>query len=231
MILPNGQITANNRPEFAWHNTEKHTNTRNNARMWKVDRPVPLNYEIPMDWHHMIPWKVLRNGWSALATSGRWDALQAWIDTWGLTNVPTIVASMRQESLAAPQNAAMFDKLCWAQWNLVEGPTNGNRAPGDDPGADGLDAFEGRNMPNNLRARSLILKAIYTQMRDWRIDKADVTEADAVALKNGFKNLLPYKQTPIPRFDPSIWALATQGRIDQYGVAELKKHPKWKKVA
>lgn len=226
MILPNGRITATARPDFPWGT--QHTNTRNNRRIWKADRPVPMNYQIPMDWHHIIPWKVLRNGWSALATSGRWEVLTAWAELWGLDDVPAIVNSMQNGTLGLPNNARMWNKLCWAEWNLVEGPTNGNRAAGDDPGSNGLDAFEGIGMPNNVRKRSLVLKSIYTQMRNWTMLTANITATQTKTLVQDFKRPRPYKKSPISMFDPKVWELVTQGRINRFGIAD--KHPTWKKM-
>jgi hypothetical protein len=227
MILSSGQITATVRPNFPWR--IQHTNTRDNRQIWKVDRPVPMSYEIPMDWHHIIPWRVLRNGWSALATSGRWEVLTAWAELWNLSNVPGIVNSMQNGNLGHPNNENMFNKLCWAEWNLVEGPTNGNRAPGDDPGSDGLDSFEGIGMPNNVRNRSLILKSIYTQMRNWEMNTANITASQAKLLLQDFKKLSPYKRSPISMFDPKVWVLVEQGRINKFGLAD--KHPTWKKCS
>jgi len=227
MILNNGQITATERPGFPWD--EEHTNTRNNKQIWKIDRPVPLNYEIPMDWHHIIPWRVLRNGWDALATSNRWEVLTEWVNLWNIINVPTVINSMQNGNLGAPDNAIMWDKLCWAKWNLVEGPTNGNRTPGDDPGSDGLDAFEGIGMPNNVRNRSLILKSIYTQMQNWTMITANITALQTKNLLNDFKKMREYKNSPISMFDPKVWKLVTIGRIDIYGNAT--NHPTWKKMS
>lgn len=226
MIQGNGQIITTLRPDFPW--VIQHTNTRNNRRIWKKDRPVPMSYEIPMDWHHIIPWKVLRNGWSALATSGRWKVLTAWVELWGLNNVPGIVDSMQNGNLGAPNNANMWDKLCWAEWNFVEGPTNGNRALGDDPGSDGLDAFESIQMPNNVRNRSLILKSIYTQMRNWTLTTANITMPQEKTLLLDFKKLKSYTRSPISRFDPKVWKLVTRGRINKFGLAD--KHPTWQKM-
>ena len=180
-----------------------------------------------MDWHHMIPWNTLRDGWSALATSGRWEVLTEWVELWQLPNVPQIIRDMQQGNLGAPRNGQMWDKLCWSEWNLVEGPTNGNRASGDDPGGTGFDAFESARMPNNIRGRSQILKSIYTQMRNWQRTTATITAQQGRTLMKDFKALRRYKSSPIPRFDPSVWQLVTEGRINRYGVAD--KHPTWRK--
>ncbi len=225
MILANGRITATQRPDFPWGTT--HTNSRDNSKIWKVDRPVTMNYEIPMDWHHIIPWKVLRNGWSALATSGQWDVLSEWADLWGLGNVPAVVTGMKNGALGAPDNDNMWNKLAWAEWNLVEGPRNANRAPGDDPGSDGLDAFEGIGIPNKVRSRSLILKSIYTKMRNWEMTTATIQATEVKPLLQDFQKLRPYKKSPISMFDPEVWVLVTEGRINKFGVAD--KHPTWKK--
>jgi hypothetical protein len=226
MIEKSGNIIVTERPAFPWN--IKHTNTRDNRKIWEIDRPIPINYEVPMDWHHIIPWNVLRNGWSALATSRRWEVLRQWTSLWGLDdNVTTIVNNMQNGVLGPPINAIMWDKLCWAEWNIVEGPTNGNRMQGDDPGGEGLDTFEGYKIPNNLRDRSIILKSIYTQMKDWRSTTDNITKTDAKPLLKDFEKLKPYTRSPISMFSPKIWELVTPGRIDRFGQADV--HPKWRK--
>jgi len=222
MILNNGTITATQRPDFPWN--IKHTNTRDNSKIWKLDRPIPINYEIPMDWHHIIPWKVLRDGWSALATSGRWDVLKEWVNLWGFDEV-TIINNMRNGVLGSPDNANMWDKLCWAEWNIVEGPNNDLRI--DDPGSDDVDTFNGFRMPSNLRDRSNILQLIYTQMKGWDKTKGNISEKEAKPLLQSFKKLNSYKKSPISMFNPEIWELVAEGRINRFGLAD--KHPTWRK--
>lgn len=226
MILADGTITATARPNFPW--TDTHTATRDNDKLWKVDRPIPLNYNIPMAWHHMIPWRYLRDGWSALATSQRWKVLAAWIDTWNLDiATDTLIAAMQTGTLGTPNNATMYDKLCWNQLNLVEGPNGDCRT--DDPGSDKFDVFEGKAMSTNLRNRSQTLKSIFTVIKPWAPTFAGVTDKDAKSLIQDFAKLRTYNNTPISMFDPKLWVLQVDGKYDAFGNAS--RHPTWKKAA
>jgi hypothetical protein len=55
-----------------------------------------------------------------------------------------------------------------------------------------------------------------------------MTAAEAKSLTKEFKALRPFARSPIARFDPTIWALVGQGRIDRHGIA--MRHPTWRKA-
>lgn len=225
MITANGTITLTARPAFPWGTA--HTDSKNNRKLWKTGRPVPLNYEIPMAWHHIIAWRYLRDGWSALATSQQWDAIFAWADCWKLDyDTGGLVDLMQAGALGAPHNSDMFDMLCWAEFNLVEGPSETNRT--DDPGSEALDPFEGLKAPSNVRNRTQTLKSIFTIIKPWAANKDDVSDKDAKNLIQDFKKLRTSSRSPISMFDPKLWELVAEGRHDKYGNAS--RHPTWKKA-
>ena len=225
MILANGTIVATVRPNFPWNVV--HTETRNNRRIWRTDRPVPLNYSTPMDWHHMVPWNALRDGWSALASSGRWETITPWLVLLGVDDVATRVDEMTNNNLAMPHTQAIWEKLCWAKWNLVEGPNNTYRT--DDPGGDAVDSFGGINMTSSLRARSAAASSVYNKIGNWLPTLATLTADDTKNLKKEFADLKTYKNTPIHMFDAKTWVLEDEGRIDRFGLAINNRHPTWKK--
>ena len=223
-----GTFNANDpRPNFPW--PVQHTNTRNNKKTWRINRPVPLNYEIPMDWHHMIPWNVLRDSWSALATSGCWNVLGVWLNLLLVQNAQTLLQDMQAQNLAPLDAQNTAECMCWAKWNLVEGPNNTNRT--DDPGGDGFDIFHGSKFSSNVRTRSQILNQIYTLVRNWAHNAA-VSSSDAKHLAQMLNNLKPYKNSPIAMFDGAAWEMVDAGRIDKYGIVApgVGRHPTWRKL-
>ena len=227
-MLANGTFNATDqRPAFPW--TTAHTNSRNNKRLWTVDRPVPLNYEIPMAWHHLIPWNKLRNSWSALAASGQWEVLLAWLKLTDIGAADTRIGEMQTGTLGTVNASAIETSMCWAQWNLVEGPKEDNRT--DDPGGDGFDNFGGIKFSSNVRSRSQILHQIYTKVSTWQVNTNTVSGADAKLLLGLFAQLKSYKNSPISLFEPKAWVIVNAGRIDGYGLTTSGgRHPTWKKA-
>jgi hypothetical protein len=225
MITADGTINLAARPA----SPGGHTSTRNNMRLWRGDwRPVPLNYDVPMDWHHIIPWNTLRDGWSALCGSGRWEVIAEWLNLMDVADGRTRISEMRNNALAMPHTQDMHTRLCWSKWNLVEGPTNGNRT--DDPGGDDVDSFSGLKTSNGLRDRSQMLSLIFHVMRNWDSTLTNLTQADTRALLSYFVRLRPYKRTPIHLFDDKTWVLVDAGKIDRFGLAIHNKHPTWRKA-
>lgn len=222
MILSDGRITIPSRPEFAWRSI-KHTDTKNNRRIWTLDRPVPLNYDVPMAWHHIIPWKDLRDGWSALATSHRWEVLKKWIELLEVPDVNGTIKKMQSGTLSPSSGNSMLEKLCWAKWNLVEGPSNRT----DDPGSDALDVFNGARIPNNVRDRSNILNLIHGQIKLWNSTKSNIKENETRHLVANFSQLRKYKNSPISAFNPKVWVLVSESRRTASG--SPLKHATWKK--
>ena len=64
-----GTLTGT-RPDWAW--TIAHTDTRDNHALWSdAERPIPIGYSMPMTWHHVLGWDILKKTWSSLAYSAR----------------------------------------------------------------------------------------------------------------------------------------------------------------
>ena len=222
----NGTFNLNEaRPAFPWL-VVAHTESKNNTKLWKVDRPVPLNYSIPMDWHHMMPWNAIRDSWSALAISGRWDVLKIWLGLLAANDPETRLGEMRGGNLPANERDDLSAKLCWAKWNLVEGPNNTNRT--DDPGGEGFDKFTTLKFSNNVRARCQTVHSIYEMVRNWAVNKNDVSDQQAKSLVNFFTTLRSYKNSPIAMFEPTAWTIVQAGKYDNFGNAS--RHPTWKKA-
>ena len=212
------------RPGFPW--PLAHTESRNNGKLWKVDRPVPLNYSIPMDWHHMMPWNAIRDSWSAVITSGRWDIVENWLGLLSVDGSGTYLQEMQATNLGGNERDDLSAKLCWAKWNLVEGPNNTNRV--DDPGGEGFDKFTTLKFSNNVRDRCQIVNSIYQMVRNWAVDKDDVSDSEAKALNGLFTSLRAYKSSPIALFEPAAWVVEKDGKYDNFGNAS--RHPTWKKA-
>ena len=224
----NGTFNATDaRPNFHW--TDTHTNTRNNNKIWPLDRPVPLNYEVPMDWHHMIPWNILRNWWSALATSGRWEVLEVWMALALVEDLDTRLSEMQASNLGTVDALEITGRMCWAKWNLVEGPNNTNRT--DDPGGDAFDSFSGSKFSSKVRDRSQTLNQIYTRVSNWAYNNNTLSAGDGKSLISELEKLKPYKSSPISMFESSAWQMVNAGKIDKFGLTTSGgRHPTWCKV-
>jgi hypothetical protein len=217
------------RPAWPWN--DAHTNTRNNTKLWKIDRPIPILYDTPFEWHHMIPWNMLRDGWSVLATAQRWETLTVWIGTLNVANPAGLISAMKVGALTGAQAGPLIDAICWAKWNLVEGPMHRT----DDPGAL-FDKFATRAASNNLRSRSQTLNLIFTALSN-----AVAAGAPALATPKTTKSIADEftksrfnKNTAIQMFEPAVWEKLTEGKIDHNtGLvvnALVANHPTWRKV-
>jgi hypothetical protein len=218
-------VFQENRPGFPWQQLA-HTESRNNSKLWKVDRPVPLNYSIPMDWHHMMPWNAIRDAWSAVITSARWDIVENWLGLLSVDDSGTRLQEMQAGNLGGNERDELSEKLCWAKWNLVEGPNNTNRV--DDPGGEGFDKFTTLKFSNSVRDRCQIVNSIYQTVRNWTVNKNDVSDSDAKALNGLFTSLRAYKGSPIAMFEPAAWVVEKDGKYDGFG--NPSRHPTWKKA-
>jgi hypothetical protein len=227
MLEPNGTITTNNRPDFPWE--EKHTLTEDNLKLWKINRPVPISYHLNMDWHHIIPWSVLRNGWKTLAKSKEWDVLAAWMALFGsIDNANELLGRMKNSTLTGVEGDKIGAEICWPKWNLVEGPHNELRE--DDPGDKSMDTFTGIHVPNNLRKRCLLLMAVNTLLKSYSPPSTENTKQNqSKYLINAFRNMIPFRNTPITRFNPDLWVISKEVTIINNPNPLKIKHPHWKK--
>lgn len=244
------------RPAWVWAE-EGHTVIRNNRNVWQQDRPIPINYDLPLDWHHIVPWNQLRDGWNrihaitqesgaASNASGErqriaridkaWEVLRLWLHSAGLNDSREIIAQARNGNLNHADDLA--GRICWAKWNLVEGPTNTYRTltdrdpSGGDPGGDHCDPFY--NGTGNLRDRSQNLVA-------WASELAS-TNLEALLRRHSVFNA--YRNVQLTRMNGATWERVmgdaylryqrlewvSEGRFDQYGAAtSANHHPKWRK--
>lgn len=246
----------NARPNWPW--VDAHTETRNNRKIWKTDRPVPFNYSVPMDWHHIVPWNQLCAGWNrihgmatavadAIDPAARrrqekniklaWDVLQSWLHAAGARDAARTIRQMKAGNYNDQED--MAEKVCWAKWNLVEGPTNTYRTLtaedplGGDPGGDSCDPFSCGS--GNLRARSLSLVAWAGELRTGNL----------ATLKTRLHAFRSYRNVALQKFDVGVWERLTgaryelfkrpiwvsEGRFDRFGNATSPNHhAKWRKA-
>jgi hypothetical protein len=254
-MLSNGALQAD-RPAWAWAG-EGHTVIRNNTKIWRTDRPIPMNYALPLDWHHVVPWNQLRDGWnriheitqdtatmaSASAEKLRvarieqaWEVLRLWLHAAGLNDSRDIVAQARRDGLNHADDLA--GRICWAKWNLVEGPTNTYRTlladdpVGGDPGGDNCDPFN--NGSSGVRDRSENLVA-------WA---GELLSGDLKLLAKRHVRFNAFRNVQLPRMDAATWERlegktytdfkrpqwVSEGRFDKYDAATSDNHhPKWRK--
>lgn len=254
-MMKNGALQPE-RPAWVWAG-EGHTVIRMNQKIWLKDRPIPMNYDLPLDWHHVVPWNQLRDGWNRVhaitqeppvvgnpgadrqrvaRVEKAWEVLRLWLHAAGLSDSKHIVAQARAGQLNHQDDLA--GRICWAKWNLVEGPTNTYRTlcdqdpVGGDPGGDNCDPFY--NGSSGLRERSQSLVA-------WA---GELASADLVALAKRLESFKAYRNVQLPRMAAAIWERVegeayklykrpqwvSEGRFDKYDAATSDNHhPKWRK--
>ena len=266
-----GTLTGT-RPDWAW--TIAHTDTRDNRALWSdAERPIPIGYSMPMTWHHVLGWDILKKTWSSLAYSARknytdaqaaatdsqktpffmesarlYEVLKAWLQTLDLTSryndgdttfsdnkVDDIIEAFRTNSLDDNSGVSLERRMCWAQWNLVEGPDTTNRE--DDPSKPGyrsnIDEFD-RNMKRQFLDRYLSLRSMFGFMNAIPQLNTLITSASAAGFLKELKSLRKHKSAQIPMFDPKVWELVPgqTGRFTfnkQDRVTSVLEHPQWRK--
>lgn len=220
-----GLIVGGGRPDFPWN--LEHTKTAGNLQLWPTNRPLPTLYNVDMAWHHMIPWEALSKGWNGLVNGGRWDVLEAWLRLAGDTDARTHVQAMKQGQLSPEVSDNLEERLCWARWNLVEGPEGKYRT--DDPGSDDMDLFASINVSSKLRNRCYQLQPIYNRVRPWN-PGVPASASDAALLLGDFQKLQGSSNTEIPMFDPKVWTIVEKGEFNRFGQVVGDNHPKWAKA-
>jgi len=242
------------RPAWPW--PDPHTTVAGNRKLWLKDRPIPLNYDLPLDWHHIVPWNKLRDGWNRLhdyttaaalpdpradkervrnATKA-WEVLRLWLHAVGLDESKAIIAQFQAGNFNDAIDSA--GHICWAKWNLVEGPTNTHRTliaedpKGGDPGGDSFDPFF--HGSRNLSERSNALSAWTGELAAAAPNKLNKRHAALCKLRN----------TPLAVLDPDTWdrlqgekyklykrpTWTSEGLFDDFDNAKsANHHPKWRK--
>jgi hypothetical protein len=136
---------------------------------------------------------------------------------------------MQAGNLGAVDAQDITEQMCWAKWNLVEGPNNTNRT--DDPGGTAFDVFSGSKFSSNVRDRSQVLNQIYTRVRNWAFNANTLSAADGKSLLSELGKLKPYKNSPISMFEGSAWQVVDAGKIDKFGLTTSGgRHPTWCKA-
>ena len=266
-----GSLTGT-RPAWAWNIA--HTDTRDNAKIWpSLERPIPISYSMPMTWHHVLGWDILKKTWSSLAFSARrnytdaqaaatdsektpffvesarlYEILKAWLQALDLTSryndgdttfsdnkVDDIVQAFRTNSLDDNSGESLEKRMCWAQWNLVEGPDTTYRQ--DDPSKVGyfsnIDKFD-RNMGRQFVDRYLSLKSMFGFMNAITQLNTPIAAASAVGFLKELKSLRKHKSAQIQMFDAKVWEVVPghTGKFKfnkQDRITNVVEHPEWRK--
>jgi hypothetical protein len=183
------------------------------------------HYELA--WHHVIPCRTLRDCWNqTVLSAGRlgWDEVPAFLRLVGAGDDDSIIEKMKQRKLGVPsawESDALFQKLKWPAWNLVEGP----RFRVDDPG----ETFERfiYGMSGNELDRQFALRRLNTAMIQFAGSPSDsrarqlLSELNYMRLKYGRSSWIPFK--------PSMWVQATEGHPGRKGPL-IAIQPKWRKA-
>ena len=203
------------------------TQTKDNA---KISVPgLPPNYKIEMAWHHVIPWNTLRDGWNALVAKKRWEPLSAWLmalDRNTTQDEDKILNAIKGSRLDDPSCLALEKAVCWASWNIVEGPAHRS----DDPG-EKFDEFKSSRLSGQKRYRFNLLKRVN--------DSLELIETYSDRrIANEFGELRAYKSAPPLAFDPALWEVVTRGKLTSSGqtvsidhAVNSEAHPVWRKAA
>lgn len=217
---------------------------------WPGTPPVAPNVQIPMTFHHIMPWNRIWRYWNVFVNAQEWDVLRAWSYLLGLDDVIDIYVELLGPSGAGlnagigPLSKDDFEtKLCWSTWNLVEGPGVRTKGRGalEDPG-EYLDLHY--KVSRKLAHRQNMITALDGYMANCERAAA----AAAVAVPPGripassirvvikqLADMRSMRNEALTKFDPHMWRPAKIGsidsaqnvvlesRYDEFGLVEAKK--------
>jgi hypothetical protein len=200
--------------------TWSRTSTKTAKWRWATSpEPAPPNHEVPMTFHHVIGWQRLWQMWNHLIAHERWDVITAWAYLLQISD--TDIAAMKGGTLADSDDA--YQKVCWAKWNMVEGPRGENRT--DDPSKtkDDLDFFK-YGGSHAARTRLLELSGLFSATTV-ALQATTKDDPGIKTLGKLFADLKHLRGKEIVAFDESMWEVVKVGKYNEFGIAE--RHTTW----
>ena len=191
--------------------------------------------------HHVVPWRVLRDFWNALARAGHYDPLRDVAALWSTGPRPRPSTGRRTWPTGRFEDRGGTDdfaqNLCWWPWNLVRGPKHRSSAvtdpgvAGTDPGEGGADPAaalddlsrgNGRNAVHLLAMLQVGRRMAEVIRRPDGVDPGQLTRDIA-----GWQVLARH---PLVEFEPAAWRIE-MGSPDFTPSVNNKPpvHPRWNK--
>jgi hypothetical protein len=199
------------------------------------------NEVLPLTAHHIIPWNRIRDFWNFMMVNELYNSAEAFLwlvdKTW---RAPRWIREIKQGELAAVEFDQMTQSLCWAEGNLVWGPSK--RA--DDPLDQVDDMSVGAAGPEKERIARMV--RIGHQMKGF-IDRypgspSQVSGPDGLRWERGPSAVDSqvraavrgwqgaYANKKIVEFDPNMWSIMSSSQAytpsDKFTRSPVT-HPKW----
>lgn len=171
--------------------------------------------EIPLAFHHITDWALLRDVWNRMVTDGHFSTICLWLYAVGfdMKNIyyetdapqsPALITRAIQrgedvQEVADPDE--IHERVTWSTWNLVEGPKEDTRT--DDRG-NFHDIFSTvrKGLSDLEKADLRCTDNVYTIMKSLNLSAA--VQADrARALSNAL--LAVNRNATVIKFNPEMW--------------------------
>lgn len=168
-----------------------------------------------MDWHHVIPFAVLRRVWNLLVDAYCDTQLQeAHVALFQYiqlcanhpAGIEALMQRLRRGVLEVHEGESLGTIAAWPPWNVVEGPKNRSDNPGD-----GLDRYREGLTPLEI-ARWGTIERIYERFVVFgSVEKPSPPALDALAGAMRLARMTLACDFPVP-FRASMWVKEADGR-------------------
>ncbi len=235
-LLHDARPDQPNRPPYTDRPVIRLAGLRHLGKYAKADPDLMLDLAL----HHVVPWRVLRDFWNALARSGWHEPLR---DVAALFNRPKAQTKYWPEDMA---NAKFWDRggtddfaqnLCWWPWNLVRGPKHRSSADtdpgvaGTDPGEAGADpATALDDLSRGTGKNAVHLLAMLQVGRQMARVVRGADGVDPGQLSRDIAGWQTLARHPLVEFEPAAWRIE-MGSPDFTPSVNNKPpvHPRWNK--
>jgi hypothetical protein len=186
--------------------------------------------QIPMTWHHTIPWNRLRDTWNGLVRAAYWDGVDQFLQLISAPNVATVINQIKAGALDGRNE--LFTLLTWQGWNIVEGPGGAARLAGDDP-EDQLDNWSGLGMTSNQKSTLQAVKVLNLEMEAFVAATQNGGVPSATQLKKITTALSTAKaplrgKQPMP-WNEDMWTKVTVGVVNKTAPAVWDRMPVYRR--
>jgi len=221
-------------------------NERDNSPAgWQRSRLAP---DIDWKYHHIISWKTLRDTWQGLLMCQSWKALAFYVKALGIDDV-AMVNRLMSGALSYQDQAELFSRLSWPQWNIVEGP-----ADRDDEGGSDVDLFT-HGLIGTEPGRMAAIATLYRAMAGFLAHFSErameasresnrnqlVSQYDPQAgrpaqvgpaidlLTAALRGMFPYSAETFISYREAMWKTTLAGRVHQKFAQVWLRTPRFKK--
>jgi hypothetical protein len=213
---------------------------------------APDDAVLPLTAHHIIPWNRIRDFWNFMIVNQLFGSAQSFLLLVDKAfRAPRWVRAIEQGNLAPEDFDQLIQCLCWAEGNLVWGPSHRADDPGDQ--VDDMSTGAGREKARIARRVEIAREmkdyiALYQdpppppapgpdRQRDEQYQRMELArmrwersrsavDADPATKVRGWKGA--YANQKIVKFDPNMWSImsGSQGYTPSVNHDRVT-HPKW----